>query len=106
MESIALEAKHVWHNLDKNINKDICYIGSARRDTECLRNQADRHFAATFIVFYTKESLNEFILEERITSTINNAIENLDIDSIAYAYLIDNKSPLWMRQNITIKALP
>ncbi|MFJ5406743.1 hypothetical protein [Pectobacterium punjabense] len=92
LESIALEAKHVWHNLDKNINKDICYIDSARRDTECLRNQADRHFAATFIVFYTKESLNEFTLEERITTTINHAIRKTNNEAISYAYLIDNKS--------------
>ncbi|MDG0795728.1 hypothetical protein [Pectobacterium punjabense] len=95
LESIALEAKHVWQNLDSPINiiKTKIGLGHAHDDAKRLKNQADRHFAATFMVFNTKKKLDGRALEERITSTINNAIENLDIDSIAYAYLIDNKSP-------------
>lgn len=99
LKSIALEAKHIWHNLDKDINKDICYIDYARSDTECLINQADRHFAATFIVFYTTENLNAFILEERITATINHTIKNISNDAISYAYLIDNKSAFINHRN-------
>lgn len=93
LKSIALEAKQIWHNLDEDINNAICYIDYARSDAGYLIKQANRHFAATFMVFYTKENLNAFILEERITATINHTIKNISNDVISYAYLIDNKSP-------------
>ncbi|AYH01800.1 hypothetical protein F6Q07_01680 [Pectobacterium parmentieri] len=99
LESIALEAKHVWHKLDKDINKDICYIDYARSDAECLIKQAGRHFAATFVVFYTKENLNAFILEESISATINHTIKKISNDAISYAYLIDNKSAFMNHEN-------
>ncbi|AOR58372.1 hypothetical protein [Pectobacterium parmentieri] len=101
LESIAVEAKHVWLNLDSSINiiKAKIGLGRARDDAKRLNDQAGRHFAATFIVFNTKKKLDERTLEERITATINNAIENLDIDSIAYAYLIDNKSAFMNHKN-------
>ncbi|TKY83935.1 hypothetical protein R0L47_07960 [Pectobacterium polonicum] len=101
LKSIALEAKHVWHNLDENTNTIRIDRGmnSARDDAGRLKEQANRHFSATFIVFYTKESPNEIILEERITATINNAIKNISKESISYAYLIDNKSAFVNHKN-------
>ncbi|MCL6350842.1 hypothetical protein [Pectobacterium polaris] len=101
MNSIALEAKHVWHNLEKNTNiaRIDSGINSARYDAERLNEQANRHFSATFIAFYTTEIPNEIILEERITATINNAIKNISKKSISYAYLIDNKSAFMNHKN-------
>ncbi|MBT9184391.1 hypothetical protein ILP31_09890 [Pectobacterium punjabense] len=93
LKSIALEAKQIWHNLDEDINNDLCYINYARSDAGYLIKQANRHFAATFMVFYTKENLNAFILEERIITAINHTIKKNSNNVISYAYLIDNKSP-------------
>ncbi|MBB1525565.1 hypothetical protein H4Q82_03515 [Pectobacterium carotovorum subsp. carotovorum] len=94
-DDVAIEAKHAWYNLD-NINESNVItnfkMDEARSDANRLVGQADRHFSATFIVFYTKESSQGVITGEHIDELINKSITNVRRDSISYAYLIDTES--------------
>ncbi|WP_323641055.1 hypothetical protein [Pectobacterium polonicum] len=94
-DDIAIEAKHAWYNLDNIHESNVITnfkMDEARSDANRLVGQADRHFSATFIVFYTKESSQGVITGEHIDELINKSITNVRRDSISYAYLIDTES--------------
>ncbi|MBA5600984.1 hypothetical protein LES60_21610 [Pectobacterium brasiliense] len=99
-DDIAVEAKHAWYNLDNIVvgDKTIrCKMNKASDDAKCLKEQANRHFSATFVVFYTERNSQELIAEENIEKLINNAISNSKRENISYAYIID---PQFMFQNM------
>lgn len=93
-DDIAIEAKHAWYNLD-NIasgNDTVrCKVNKASEDANCLKEQADRHFSATFVVFYTKKNSQEVIAEENIEQLIHSAISTRIKENISYAYFIDSQ---------------
>ncbi|WP_033576547.1 hypothetical protein [Dickeya chrysanthemi] len=99
-DDIAVEAKHAWYNLDNIVigDKTIrCKMNKASDDAKCLKEQANRHFSATFVVFYTERNSQELIAEENIGKLINNAISNSKKENISYAYIIDSQ---FMFQNM------
>ncbi|AIK13478.1 MULTISPECIES: hypothetical protein [Pectobacterium] len=93
-DDVAIEAKHAWYNLD-NINESNAItnfkMDEARSDANRLVGQADRHFSATFVVFYTKINSQEIIAEEYIEQLIDGAIPNYRRECVSYAYLIDQQ---------------
>ncbi|UJR55050.1 hypothetical protein [Dickeya zeae] len=99
-DDIAIEAKHMRYDLEhveKTNDALIFRINDARNDAKRLKEQANRHFSATFFVFYTKRKSQELIAEENIEKLINNAISNSKKESISYAYIIDSQ---FMFQNM------
>ncbi|MBN3239846.1 hypothetical protein [Pectobacterium versatile] len=92
-DDVAIEAKHAWYNLDNIVSGNdilLCKMNEAFSDAKRLKNQADRHFSATFAVFYTEINSQELIAEENIEKLINNAISNSKKENISYAYIIDS----------------
>ncbi|MFJ4144028.1 hypothetical protein [Pseudomonas sp. NPDC089734] len=87
-EDFAFEAKHAWQLIGgPDVVKSA--MDAARKDALALRGEADRHFAATFIVpFLPKERLHDD-LHEQLSQWLHSqkSITGDTPANIAYAYL-------------------
>ncbi|MCA6960990.1 MULTISPECIES: hypothetical protein [Pectobacterium] len=105
-DDVAIEAKHAWYNLDNIVSGNdafICKMNKASDDAKCLKEQANRHFAATFVVFHTKNNSQELIAEEHIEQLIHSSISARIKENISYAYVIDSQ---FIFQNINKRYYP